>query len=72
MDSKHEGGNTYSRHCEEHSGCMARIKSLEARGRIWDTIYTDLQNKMNIILGGVVVSCVALIANLIVLLSEGK
>lgn len=68
MDTRYDEGSNYTRHCEEHSGCMARIKSLEARGRGWDAIYADLQNKMNVILGGVVVSCVALILNLVVLL----
>lgn len=47
---------------------MARIKSLEARGRSWDKSTEAIQNKMNVILGGVVVSCVALILNLVVLL----
>ena len=60
----------FSEHCEDHSGCMARIKSLEARGKVWDKMGSSILNKMNVILGGVVVSCVALIANLIILLSK--
>lgn len=60
-----------SEHCEDHSGCMARIKSLEARGKGWDDMRDTIMGRMNVILGGVVVSCVALIVNLIVLLNKG-
>ena len=52
------------RKCAEHSGCMARIDNLEkdseAMGKRMDKIF----NRINLILGGIVVSCVMLVINL--------
>jgi len=57
--------------CTEHSGFVARIKGLEGENKTqWDRIgkmndkMDSIFNRLNIILGGIVVACVMLAINL--------
>lgn len=59
--------------CKEHSGCLKSIKALEESGvRQWDKLerqeqrITGIFTRINIILGGIVVSCILLLINLAV------
>lgn len=52
--------------CPDHSGIFARIKSLEARGERWDSALESVVNKINVILGSVLVCALGIIGNLIV------
>ena len=58
--------------CHDHSGCVKEISNLAAENNMqWDKIgrlsdrIDKLMDRLNWILGGVVVSCVLLILNLI-------
>lgn len=58
--------------CIEHTGCIARIGSLEGSDeKQWDK-FDDVEIRMNsimarinVILGGVAVSCILLVINLL-------
>lgn len=52
--------------CKEHSGCMARIRSLEARGNKWDKITETINKKINVLLGSLLVCALGLVGNLVV------
>lgn len=59
--------------CDEHSGCIARIISLEkADTDQWskmsklETKMDSIFSRLNVILGGVVVACVMLALNIII------
>ena len=58
--------------CVEHTGCVARIGNLEHDGEVqWSAIrkhddrIDSIIAKLNVSLGGIAVSCILLIANLI-------
>ena len=51
--------------CKEWTGCNARIDNLEKDSEIMGKRMDQIFNRINIILGGIVVSCVMLIINLI-------
>jgi len=52
--------------CNQHSGCVADITTLkESDKQQWSAI-KSIENKANAILGGVCVSCVLLLINLMV------
>lgn len=62
--------------CSEHTGCVERIKHLEYRDsemsekltkiedRI-DTKFNVFSNRLNVILGGIVVACIMLVINIV-------
>lgn len=59
--------------CKEHSGCIKSIEALEESDvRQWDKLdkqeqrITGIFTRINIILGGIVVSCILLLVNLAV------
>lgn len=58
--------------CPGHSGVVARINSLEARGRGWDLKLDSIIGKINIILGSIVVSALGIIGLLIVEIVRGQ
>ena len=51
--------------CKEHSGCMARIQNLEHSNEHHQKCIEQIKSRMNQILGGVLISCIALIGNLV-------
>jgi hypothetical protein len=54
------------RRCADHSGVLARVKSLEARGERWDLTLESIVNKINVILGSVLVCALGVIGHLII------
>lgn len=59
-------------HCGDHSGCMARIKSLERSDvEQWKRI-NSFGNRANLILGSVLVSAVGTICILLLTIAKGK
>lgn len=63
--------------CNDHSGCIARICSLENDTRCqWTAIkehrekmsslHDKIMSRINVVLGGIVVACVMLAINLVV------
>lgn len=63
-------------HCDEHSGCLERIGYLEKQDREqWDKMEKiedkvdakigSIFNRINVILGGVVVACIMLAVNIL-------
>ena len=52
------------RKCAEHSGCMARIDNLEKDNEAMAKKVDKIFNRINLILGGIVVSCIMLAINL--------
>ena len=51
--------------CKHVSGCMARIEHLEGESEAMRNRVDKIFNRINLILGGIVVSCVMLVINLI-------
>jgi hypothetical protein len=52
--------------CKEHTGCLADIKNLkDSDDRQWETI-DAIRNRLNLVLGGVCVSCVLLVVNILI------
>lgn len=62
--------------CEEHSGCIERIRNLESQDREqWDKMdkiedkidqkFNAFSNRLNVILGGIVVACIMLAVNIV-------
>jgi hypothetical protein len=52
--------------CIQHSGCVADIRTLqESQKTQWDAI-ESIKNKVNMILGGVCVSCILLVINILI------
>ena len=51
--------------CKEHSGCMARIEHLEGESESMSNRVDKIFNRINLILGGIVVSFVMLVINLV-------
>lgn len=62
--------------CNEHTGCVERIKHLEGQDdEMWkklakiedkiDNKFNAFSNRLNVILGGIVVACIMLAANII-------
>jgi cell division protein FtsL len=63
-------------HCDEHSGCIERIGHLEKQDKEqWDKMakiedkfdskFNSIFNRINVILGGVVVACIMLAINIV-------
>ena len=50
--------------CKEHSGCMARIENIEKDSELMAKKVDKIFNRINLILGGIVVSCIMLVINL--------
>ena len=60
------------KYCDEHSGMLARIKSLEARAQGWDEmekevgkVRSEIMGRLNIVLGSSLICALGLIGNLI-------
>lgn len=51
--------------CSEHSGCIARIKSLEARMERRDELDEKMHSKINTIMGSMIVTMVGIIGHLL-------
>jgi hypothetical protein len=51
--------------CKAHSGIVARIEHLELESEKMGDKLNKIFNRINIILGGIVVSCVMLVINLV-------
>lgn len=62
--------------CSEHTGCVERIKHLEYRDSEMSEKLTKLEdriddkfdafsNRLNVILGGIVVACIMLVVNIV-------
>ena len=53
--------------CQEHSGFMARILSIEKENTAMRTRLDSIFMRINITLGGVAVACILLVVNFILL-----
>ena len=51
--------------CKEHTGCVARIEHLEGESETMRNRVDKIFSRINLILGGIVVSCVMLVINLV-------
>jgi len=52
--------------CTEHSGCIARIKTLEEQTHSqWDKL-DSIFTRLNVILGSVVIACIMLVINILI------
>ena len=65
--------------CEDHSGCIRDIEHLQLSDRDqWESIgknrdrIDSILSRMNLVLGGVVVSCIMLVINLILTFDGNK
>jgi len=63
--------------CEDHSGCIERIRNLETQDKEqWDKMakiedkidnkFNAFSNRLNVILGGIVVACIMLAINILI------
>ena len=52
--------------CQEHSGCIAEIANLKESDKQQWVCINYIKNRINIILGGVVLSLIALVGNLLI------
>jgi hypothetical protein len=51
--------------CKDHSGCLSDIKTLKESDRDqWDAI-NSMKARIDVVLGGVAMSCILLVINLI-------
>lgn len=57
--------------CTEHSGCIARIKSLEARMEHRDKLDEKMYSKINTIMGSMLVAAVGVIGHLLFKVAGG-
>ena len=52
--------------CKEHTGCLCDIQNLKiSDDRQWEAI-DAIRNRLNLVLGGVCVSCVLLVVNILI------
>ena len=53
-------------HCQDHSGCVAEIENLKASDKEQWVCINYIKNRINMILGGVVLSLIALVGNFLI------
>jgi len=58
-------------HCQEHSGCIAEIENLKTSNKEQWVCINYIKNRMNMILGGVALSLIALVGNIIIKITIG-
>lgn len=56
--------------CLEHSGCIARISTLERSVTQADNRINEIFTRLNVILGGTVVACLLLVVNILIEVSK--
>ncbi len=53
------------KYCREHSGCIVEIENLKKSDVAQWACLDYIKNRMNIILGGVILSLIALLGNIL-------